>query len=68
MLDAKQSYEDTKEPQYLKDVSRYNNIQMARKISLNSAYGAIGNEWFRYYDLRIAEGITTSGQLSIQMD
>ena len=39
---------------------------MARKISLNSAYGAIGNEWFRYYDLKIAEGITTSGQLSIR--
>ena len=66
MLDAKQKYEDTKDPKYLKDVSRFNNIQMARKISLNSAYGAIGNEWFRYYDLRIAEGITTSGQLSIR--
>jgi DNA polymerase elongation subunit (family B) len=39
---------------------------MARKISLNSAYGAIGNEWFRYYELKIAEGITTSGQLSIR--
>jgi len=66
MLDAKQQYEDTKDPKYLNDVSRYQNIQMARKISLNSAYGAIGNEWFRYYDLRIAEGITTSGQLSIR--
>jgi DNA polymerase elongation subunit (family B) len=66
MLQAKQQYEDTKDPKYLKDVSRFNNIQMARKISLNSAYGAIGNEWFRYYDLRIAEGITTSGQLSIR--
>jgi len=66
MLDAKQKYEDTKDPKYLNDVSRYHNIQMARKISLNSAYGAIGNEWFRYYDLRIAEGITTSGQLSIR--
>src|SRR5210317_1558657 len=66
MLAAKQMYEDTKDAKYLKDVSRYNNIQMARKISLNSAYGAIGNEWFRYYDLRIAEGITTSGQLSIR--
>ena len=66
MLQAKQQYEDTKDPKYLKDVSRYQNIQMARKISLNSAYGAIGNEWFRYYDLRIAEGITTSGQLSIR--
>ena len=66
MLDAKQKYEDTKDAKYLKDVSRFHNIQMARKISLNSAYGAIGNEWFRYYDLRIAEGITTSGQLSIR--
>ena len=66
MLDAKQKYEDTKDAKYLKDVSRYHNIQMARKISLNSAYGAIGNEWFRYYELRIAEGITTSGQLSIR--
>ena len=66
MLEAKQQYENTKDPKYLKDVSRYTNIQMARKISLNSAYGAIGNEWFRYYDLRIAEGITTSGQLSIR--
>ena len=66
MLQAKQQYEDTKDPKYFKDVSRYQNIQMARKISLNSAYGAIGNEWFRYYDLRIAEGITTSGQFSIR--
>jgi DNA polymerase elongation subunit (family B) len=66
MLEAKQQYENTKDAKYLKDVSKFTNIQMARKISLNSAYGAIGNEWFRYYDLRIAEGITTSGQLSIR--
>ena len=66
MLEAKQKYEDTKDAKYLKDVSKFTNIQMARKISLNSAYGAIGNEWFRYYDLKIAEGITTSGQLSIR--
>ena len=66
MLDAKQNYEDTKDPKYLKFISRYNNIQMARKISLNSAYGAIGNQYFRYYDLAIAEGITTAGQLSIR--
>ena len=66
MLEAKQQYEDTKDAKYLKYISRYNNIQMARKISLNSAYGAIGNQYFRYYDLAIAEGITTAGQLSIR--
>jgi len=50
----------------LTDIAKYNTIQMARKISLNSAYGAMGNEWFRYYDLRLAEAITISGQLSIR--
>jgi DNA polymerase elongation subunit (family B) len=66
MLEAKQQYENTKDPKLLKDISRYNNIQMAKKISLNSAYGAIGNVYFRYYELLLAEAITTSGQLSIR--
>ena len=66
MLEAKQKYEDTKDPKFLKDISKYNNIQMAKKISLNSAYGAIGNNWFRYFDLMVATAITTSGQLSIR--
>ena len=66
MLEAKQEYENTKDKKLLKDISKYNNIQMAKKISLSSAYGAIGNAYFRYYNLLIAEGITTSGQLSIR--
>ena len=66
MLEAQQEYENTKNPKLLKDISKYNNIQMAKKISLNSVYGAIGNAYFRYYDLLIAEAITTSGQLSIR--
>ena len=48
------------------NVAQYNTIQMAKKISLNSAYGAIGSEYFRYYDLRQAEAITKSGQLAIR--
>ena len=39
---------------------------MAKKISLNSAYGAIGNQYFRYYKLANAEAITLSGQVSIR--
>ncbi len=66
LLKAKQDYENTKDKKLLKDISRYHNIQMAKKISLNSAYGAIGNEHFRYYDVLVAEAITTSGQLSIR--
>ena len=66
LLEAKQEYENTKDPKLKKDISRYDNIQMAKKISLNSAYGAIGNSYFRYYNLLVAEAITTSGQLSIR--
>ena len=39
---------------------------MAKKVSLNSAYGAMGSQYFRFYDLRIAMGVTTAGQLSIR--
>lgn len=66
MLQAKQKYEDTHDNKYKKEISRLNNLQMAMKILLNSAYGAMGNSHFRYFDIRIAEGITVSGQLSIR--
>lgn len=66
MLKTQQEYEKTKDPKLVKEISRLNNLQMAMKIALNSAYGAVGNRYFRYYDLRIAEGITLSGQLSIR--
>jgi DNA polymerase elongation subunit (family B) len=48
------------------DVSKFNNTQLARKVQLNSAYGALGNQYFRFYDIRQAEAITFSGQLSIR--
>ena len=66
MIAAKQQYEKTPTIELKKEIARCNNIQMARKIQLNSAYGAIGNEHFRYYKLEIAEAITLSGQLSIR--
>ena len=66
MLIAKQEYEKKPTKEIEKAISKYNNIQMARKIQLNSAYGAIGNQYFRYYDLRNAEAITLSGQVSIR--
>ena len=66
MLDAKQEYEASPSDSLQKTISRYNNFQMARKIQLNSAYGAIGNQYFRYYKLANAEAITLSGQVSIR--
>ena len=70
MIDAKkklQKENDTQEKFKLKNqISKYNNMQMNLKITLNSAFGAMGNQHFRYFDQRIAEAITTSGQLSIK--
>ena len=66
MLTAKQDYEHTPSKKLEKEIARCNNIQMAKKIQLNSAYGAIGNNYFRYYKLENAEAITLSGQVSIR--
>lgn len=66
MIEAKKQYEKTKDKQLLKEIARCNNIQMAKKISLNSAYGAVGNQYFRYYKLENAEAITLSGQVAIR--
>ena len=66
MIEAKKAYEKTPTKDLEKEIARCNNIQMAKKISLNSAYGAIGNQYFRYYKLANAEAITFSGQVAIR--
>ena len=66
MIEAKKAYEKQKTKTLEKEIARCNNIQMAKKISLNSAYGAIGNQYFRYFKLANAEAITLSGQVSIR--
>ena len=70
MLKSKQEYENETDPDKKREidklVARYNNLQLAKKVSLNSAYGALGSQYFRFYDLRMALGVTTAGQLSIR--
>ena len=66
MMAAKREYQQTKDPKLAKEISRCHNIQYSKKIALNSAYGAIGNQYFRYYDVRQASAITTAGQFVIQ--
>jgi DNA polymerase elongation subunit (family B) len=70
MLQAKQEYENEKDTSKLYDIekriARYDNLQLAKKVSLNSAYGALGSQYFRFYDLRMALGVTSAGQLSIR--
>ena len=70
MLKAEQEYENetdvTKKKELENLISRYNNLQLAKKLSLNSAYGALGSQYFRFFDLRMALAVTMSGQLAIQ--
>lgn len=70
MIEAQRELEKTKEKnkrfEIEKDISKYKNLQLAKKVQLNSAYGALGNQYFRFFDIRQAEAITLSGQLSIR--
>lgn len=70
MLDAKQELENetdsSKRREIEKRIARCNNIQLAKKLSLNSCFGATGSRYFRFYDLRIAESVTVSSQLAIR--
>jgi DNA polymerase elongation subunit (family B) len=70
MLQAQQEKENEKDKgkkyEIEKRIARYNNLQLAKKVSLNSAYGALGSQYFRFYDLRMALAVTTAGQLSIR--
>jgi DNA polymerase elongation subunit (family B) len=72
MLDAKKELEasDKSNKQEIyrieRDIARYENQQTSIKILLNSLYGALGNKYFRYFTMEIAEGITLSGQMIIR--
>lgn len=70
MIKAQQDYQIENDPTKKRElenlIARYNNLQLAKKVSLNSAYGAMGSQYFRFYDLRMALGVTTAGQLSIR--
>jgi len=70
MILAQKAYEnattEAEKKQAVKDISRYKNMQLAKKVQLNSAYGAIGNQHFRFFDIDQATAITLGGQLSIR--
>jgi DNA polymerase elongation subunit (family B) len=70
MIDAEKKYQKETDPEMRRElentIARYNNLQLAKKVSLNSAYGAMGSQYFRFYDLRMALAVTLAGQLSIR--
>lgn len=70
MLQCEQELQNTTDPEKKKElekkISTYDLMQLGLKVTLNSAYGALGNEFFRFFDVRHASAITLSGQLSIR--
>lgn len=66
MLEAEQEYQQTPTKKLENEIVTLQNNQMAIKILMNSLYGALGNNYFRYFDHRVAAAITTSGQLAIK--
>lgn len=67
MLKAKQDYEDTKDLKY-KEIETVSNVkQMAFKILINSLYGALGNQYFKLFNLEIARAITGNTRFYIQI-
>ena len=64
---AAQEATDPAEKAKHKDTAkRMDLLQNARKVQLNSLYGAMGNQYFRFYDVRMASAITLSGQMLIR--
>lgn len=46
-------------------IDSLNNKQLALKVTGNGLYGALANQYFRFFDFRCAEGITLTGQYFI---
>jgi len=67
---AKADLETTTDPVVRKVLEakaiRYGMLEKVKKVIANSLYGAAGNQYFRFFDVRIAAGITTAGQLAIR--
>jgi DNA polymerase elongation subunit (family B) len=70
MIEAEKKYQVENDPIKKNEleniIARYNNLQLGKKVGLNSAYGAMGSQYFRFYDLRLALAVTLAGQLSIR--
>ena len=66
MLKLQQEYQIAPTNALSYRISSLDNQQMAIKILMNSLYGALGNQYFRYFDQRVAESITLAGQLAIK--
>jgi DNA polymerase elongation subunit (family B) len=54
--------EGTQAKKYYDEYQYYDLMQTVFKLKLNSTYGACGNRFFRWYDVRLAESTTKTGR------
>ena len=66
MLKLKQEMENGGDKALQYEIEKLDTLQYAIKVRLNSAYGALCNQYFRWFDLRDATAITLSGQLTVK--
>lgn len=66
MLQCYREYETGKtDASILIEAQQCERTQWSKKISLNSAYGNLGTEFSRYYDVRLASSVTAGARLSL---
>lgn len=66
MLELKKLYEQTKDESLKEQIIKLDNYQYGKKITMNSAYGALANNFFIFYNLNNAEAVTYTGQVVIR--
>jgi DNA polymerase elongation subunit (family B) len=66
MIQYQKDYELNPSKELEELVATYRILQESKKQCLNSAYGSLGNSYFRFYDIRNAEAITYMGQAVIK--
>lgn len=67
MLEYQNQYELNPTTELEELIATYRILQESKKQCLNSAYGSLGSEYFRFYDIRNAEAITYAGQAVIKV-
>lgn len=50
---------------YEQEAAYYDRVQTIKKLLLNSTYGCLGNKFFKFYDIRLAESTTRSGRAAL---
>ena len=67
MKAAKNANEKNPSPELEKEIAKYHNLQLTKKIQLNSLYGSLANPGYRFYDFRNSSAITLTGQLAAKL-